>query len=89
MTAAGQTGQTTNSWDAGVAWSDLEVPIREVAYMAGIVRDLVWELLDGESPTIEGGDGIVRMSHRQHEQLTSIAQKALDMALESVREHHV
>jgi hypothetical protein len=48
---------------------DLEMPIRDVTYMAGIARDLAWDLLNGETPKTDGADVIIRMSNWQHDQL--------------------
>jgi hypothetical protein len=51
------------------AYLDLEVPIREVTFMAGIARDLAYELLDVETRKNPDSDVVIRMSIRQHEQL--------------------
>jgi hypothetical protein len=49
---------------------DLEVPIREVTCMAGIARDLAYELLDLECKRKrnEDDEDIIRMSKRECEQ---------------------
>jgi hypothetical protein len=53
---------TTNTHD----YLALEVPIREVTFMAGIARDLAYELLDVEGERKE--EEIIRMSKREYEQ---------------------
>jgi hypothetical protein len=53
------------------AWFDLEEPIREVTFMARIVHDLAYELLDLELTRARKGDGeneIITMSKRECEQ---------------------
>jgi hypothetical protein len=54
------------------AWSDLEVPLRDLAYMAGIARDIAYELLDLEVTrramrTVDD-EVAIRMSEREYEQ---------------------
>jgi hypothetical protein len=46
---------------------DLEVPLRDLAYMAGIARDLSWELLDGETRKKPDEYVVLRLLPRQHE----------------------
>ena len=59
---------TTNT----TRYLDLEEPIREVAWMAGIARDLAYELLDLEmtrrTQKERGEEEIIRMSKREYEQ---------------------
>ncbi len=76
--AIGQTEQTKSSWDACSAYLGLEEPIREIRYMAGIARDLAYDLLDIEKP--ETDEVIIRMSKRQHEQLFFAIQNAHNRA---------
>jgi hypothetical protein len=70
------------------AWSDLEVPIRDLTYMAGIARDLAWDLLDGETLKDPEKEVTVRMSIRRHEQLLFAIMKTHDMAEELEKEYH-
>ena len=70
------------------AYLDLEEPILEVTYMAGIVRDLAWELLDGDAPRKVDEDVITRMSKRQHEQLLFALEKAHDVAQDLEKIYH-
>jgi hypothetical protein len=66
-----ETEQTTRRWDAGKAWSDLEAPLRDLTYMAGIARDIAYELLDLESMRQTqkvDGEVTLRMSEREYEQ---------------------
>jgi hypothetical protein len=67
---------------------DLEVPIRDVTFMAGIVRDLAWDLLNGETPKTDGADVIIRMSNRQHDQLLFAIERSHDMALDLEKTYH-
>jgi hypothetical protein len=67
---------------------DLEVPIRDVTYMAGIARDLAWDLLNGETPKTDGADVIIRMSNRQHDQLLFAIERSHDMALDLEKTYH-
>jgi hypothetical protein len=63
--------RATSSGSDSKSYLDLEVPIREVTFMAGIARDLAYELLDLEGTRTRKGDGedvIVRMSKREYEQ---------------------
>jgi hypothetical protein len=48
--------------------------------MAGIVRDLAYELLDVETRKKPDSDVIIRMSIRQHEQLFFAIEDVLDRA---------
>ena len=48
---------------------ELVEPMREVTYMAGIARDLAWELLEGDVRIEGDSDVIVLMSKWCHEQL--------------------
>ncbi len=59
---------------------DLEVPIREVSFMTGIASDLAWDLI-GENLKREGDDVIIRMSHREYEQLLFALDRSRDMAV--------
>jgi hypothetical protein len=64
--------ETRHSWDAEEAWSDLRVPLRDLTYMAGIARDLAYELLDLEvvrrTTRMVDGEVTIRMSEREYEQ---------------------
>ena len=66
------------------SYLDLEVPIREVTFMAGIARDLAYELLDLEMTrrTQRGGgeDEIIRMSKREYEQFYFAIENVHDRA---------
>jgi|HubBroStandDraft_6_1064221.scaffolds.fasta_scaffold4515556_1 hypothetical protein len=72
----------------GRTYLDLEVPIREVTYMAGIARDLAYELLDLETIKKPDSDVIIRMSIRQHEQLFFAIERSHDMALDLEKTYH-
>jgi hypothetical protein len=52
------------------SYLDLEVPIREVTFMAGIARDLAYELLDVETRKNPDSYVVIRMSIRQYEQFS-------------------
>jgi hypothetical protein len=83
--------QTTKKWDAHAAWSDLEVPIREVTFMAGIARDLAYELLDLELTRAQKGDGeneIIRMSKRECEQFFFAISNVHDRAEDLEKSYH-
>jgi hypothetical protein len=60
------------------------VPILEVTYMAGIARDLAYELLDLEATRrIRSGNGeeeIIRMSKREFEQFYFAIENVHDRA---------
>jgi hypothetical protein len=72
--------QASSSRSDSKSYLDLEVPIRDVTYMAGIVRDLAYELLDVETRKKPDSDVIIRMSIRQHEQLFFAIEDVLDRA---------
>jgi hypothetical protein len=71
---------TTNTHD----YLALEEPIREVTFMAGIARDLAYELLDLEmtrrTQRGDGEDKIIRMSKREYEQFFFAIENVLDRA---------
>jgi hypothetical protein len=71
---------TTNT----TRYLDLEEPIREVAWMAGIARDLAYELLDLEmtrrTQKERGEEEIIRMSKREYEQFFFAIENVLDRA---------
>jgi hypothetical protein len=62
----------------------LEEPIREVTFMAGIARDLAYELFDLEmtrrTQRGDGEDKIIRMSKREYEQFFFAIENVLDRA---------
>ena len=62
-------------------WANLEVPISDLTYMAGIALDLAWDLLDGETKKDPDSNVIIRLSIRQHEQLLFAIMKIDDMAM--------
>ena len=63
------TQQATSRLSDGKSYLDLEEPIRDLAYMAGIAFDLAYELLDVETRKNPDSDVVIRMSKRQYEQL--------------------
>jgi hypothetical protein len=64
------------------SYLDLEEPIRDLTYMAGIARDMAYELLDIEGPiTKPDSDVIIRMSKRQHEQFFFAIDNVHDRAI--------
>jgi hypothetical protein len=67
---------------------DLEVPIREITFMAGIARDLAWELLEVEVRRADDTDVTIRMSKRCHEQLLFALDNAHDRAEAVERLYH-
>ncbi len=79
-------------WNADEAWSDLEVPLRDLTYMAGIARDIAYEVLDLECTRgrRKGDDEqeIIRMSKREFEQFFFAISKTHDMAEELERRYH-
>jgi hypothetical protein len=70
------------------SYLDLEVPIRNATYMAGIVRDLAYELLDVETPKKDDEDVIIRMSKRDHEQLFFAIEDVHDRAQDLEKVYH-
>ena len=56
--------------------------------MAGIARDLAYELLDVETIKKPDSDVIIRMSKRQHEQLFFAIERSHDMALDLDNLYH-
>jgi hypothetical protein len=79
------------SWNADKAWSDLEVPLRDLTYMAGIARDIAYELLDLEvtrGARKVDGEVTIRMSEREYEQFFFAISNVLDMAQKLEREYH-
>ena len=63
------------------AYLDLEEPVRDLSYMAGIAERLAWELLDGDrSREMAGDDVITRARARDIERAIFAIQKASDMA---------
>jgi hypothetical protein len=78
----------TGSRSDSKSYLDLEVPIRDVTYMAGIVRDLAYELLDVESRKKPDSDVVIRMSQRGHEQLFFAISDVLDRARELEKLYH-
>jgi hypothetical protein len=87
-----ETEQTTRRWDAGKAWSDLEGPLRDLAYMAGIARDIAYELLDLEVTRREtrtaDGEVTIRMSEREYEQFFFAISDVHDRAESLERVYH-
>jgi hypothetical protein len=69
-------------------WANLEVPISDLTYVAGIARDLALDLLDGETKKDPDSNVIIRLSIRQHEQLLFAIMKTHDtaMAIETIHE---
>jgi hypothetical protein len=67
---------------------DLEQPIREATFMAGIARDLAWELLEGEVRRADDSDVTIHMSKRCHEQLLFALENAHDRALALEKNYH-
>jgi hypothetical protein len=63
------------------AYLDLEEPVRDLSYMAGIAERLAWELLDGDrSREMARDDVIIRARARDIERAIFAIQKASDMA---------
>ena len=66
------------------SYLDLEVTILEIKFMAGIARDLAYELLDleGSRRTLkeDGEERIVRMSKREFEQFYFAIENVHDRA---------
>jgi hypothetical protein len=52
MTTATKEAPQVAAGPINKSYLDLEVPIRDVTYMAGIARDLAYELLDVETRRI-------------------------------------
>jgi hypothetical protein len=56
----------------GRLYLDLEVPLRDLTYMAGIARDIAYELLDLQvtrtGTRMADGEVTLRMSEREYEQ---------------------
>jgi hypothetical protein len=78
----------TSSRSDSKSYLDLEVPTRDVTYMAGIVRDLAYELLDVESRKKPDSDVVIRMSQRGHEQLFFAISDVLDGGRELEKLYH-
>jgi hypothetical protein len=70
------------------SYLDLEVPIRDLTYMAGIAHDLAYELLDVETRKNPDSDVVIRMSKRQHEQLFFAIDNVLSRASALERIYH-
>jgi hypothetical protein len=62
------------------AWFDLEEPIRDLTYMAGIARDLAYELLNIEARKNPDSDVVIRMSERDQEQFFFAIDNVYDRA---------
>src|ERR1700677_4797754 len=83
LSAVEAAAQLENQSDSK-SYLDFEVPIREVAFMAGIARDLAYELLDLEmtrrTQKGRGEEDTIRMSKREYEQFFFAIENTLDRA---------
>jgi hypothetical protein len=66
----------------------VEEPILGVTFMAGIARDLAYELLDVETPKKDDEDIVIRMTKRAYQQFFFAIEDVHDRALAIEKNYH-